>query len=348
MIVVHIESGFGNQMLSYCEYLALKKTHPKDDIYIETITFDIPEVNDYICQWNGYELDRVFGVNSPNVKVLFSKDQWDNIMEEVKKSQFWKKNWNYPVYITKAFNYLGLNIKNIRGDFENNGTVNILTTDKKTLSYYIKQTGFYCNLRRIYQSVKPNKFMKTDTQMLFYKGTDNVFTGQRLSFKYRGNDIERIDEQIRETFQFPQYDDDKNIELSDKIKRCESVAIHARRGDMLSCNGKYYKSGYFKRAVTFIKKNVNNPEFYFFCDPGSIDWCKENEKIFGLNFSKDKVYFIDWNKGDRSFRDMQLMTECKHNIITNSSFGWWGAYLNKNPNKITISPEININTTHHF
>ena len=79
-----------------------------------------------------------------------------------------------------------------------------------------------------------------------------------------------------------------------------------------------------------------------------IEWCKENSRIFGLDYSKDQVYFVDWNIGEDSFRDMQLMTHCKHGIITNSSFGWWGAYLIQNPNKITISPSLEINTTHHF
>ena len=86
----------------------------------------------------------------------------------------------------------------------------------------------------------------------------------------------------------------------------------------------------------------------FFCDPGSVDWCKENEEIFGLDFSKDIVYFTNWNKGQESFRDMQLMAQCKHQIITNSSFGWWAAFLNTYKNKITCAPDFVINTTNYF
>ena len=56
---------------------------------------------------------------------------------------------------------------------------------------------------------------------------------------------------------------------------------------------------------------------------------------------------MDWNKGEESYRDMQLISLCKHAIITNSSFGWWGAYLIGNKTKITVSPDITINTTHH-
>ena len=78
MKIIHIESGFGNQMLSYCEYLALKKMNPDDEFYLETIIYDIPECNDIICQWNGYELERIFGIDTPsNIKTLFSADEWE-------------------------------------------------------------------------------------------------------------------------------------------------------------------------------------------------------------------------------------------------------------------------------
>ena len=126
-----------------------------------------------------------------------------------------------------------------------------------------------------------------------------------------------------------------------------SIAIHARRGDMLGANGWCYKYGYFKRAVKHIRKHVENPVFVFFTDPGSIAWCKENAKVFGLDYSKDKVLFVDWNSGMESFRDMQLMAHCKHAIITNSTFGWWGAYFITNPDKITISPLVEMDTTHY-
>ena len=59
----------------------------------------------------------------------------------------------------------------------------------------------------------------------------------------------------------------------------------------------------------------------------------------------DVVEFVDWHSSAESYRDMQIMALCKHNIITNSSFGWWGSYLNTNPDKITISPDCRILTT---
>lgn len=350
MKIVHIESGLGNQMLSYCEYLVLKKMNPNDDIYLETIVYDIPECNDYICQWNGYELERIFSVKTPkNIKSIISDESWGQLMLEIRTSEFWVHNWNYPVAFTKAFNKIGIDIENIRGDFDPDNNIITGQPEKKSIWQKLLSTRFGYTIKRYIQKFKEDKYIaKFDTRdKVFYKSTKNIFTGQWLSLKYRGNDRHLIDDEIRSTFKFPEFIDTKNIEMQKYLEACNSVAIHARRGDMLSANGWCYRYGYFKRAVKYIKKNVTNPVFVFFTNTGSIDWCKENAKIFGLDFNKDKVLFVDWNVGENSYRDMQLMGHCKHAIITNSSFGWWGAYFITNPDKITISPNIEIDTTHH-
>lgn len=349
MKIVHIESGLGNQMLSYCEYLALKKSNPEDDIYLETIIYNIPECNEVICQWQGYELDRIFGIEEKNIQQLFQMGEWNNVIQRIRETEFWNKNWNYPVYFTKVLNEFGLNLVNIRGDFEEKKFAMKYSGKKKIRSVIVDN---YCGqfVKRRIREMNSKKIISKNTQIdkLYYSGKDNVFTGQRLAFKELGNHIERIEPLIRESFKFPQISDQKNSDMLRFIKENNAVAIHARRGDMLGYNLYCYKYGYFKRAVNFIKRSIKNPTFIFFCDPGSTEWCKKNSSVFNLDFSKDKVLFVDWNKGLESYIDMQLMAECKHQIITNSSFGWWGAFLNRNKQKITISPDILINTTHHF
>ena len=351
MRVIHIESGLGNQMLSYCEYLALKKYHPEDEYYLETIIYDIPEAGEAICQWNGYELKRLFGIDEPsNVNSLFSDIEWSQIVSEVAESRFWEKNWNYPVYITAALKRHGIDIRNILGDFEQGGILHLTSSKlplRQRLKLSIQGSGVYSNARRVYKEMNAAEYISRfqDKTMLF-NCPDNAFTGQRLLFKFRENNIEEIDSSIRSTFKFPNLVDDRSKEFVDFCASNTVVSIHARRGDMLSVNGRYYKSGYFARAVKHIRSQVESPVFCFFSDPGSIEWCKSNLRIFGLKTS-DEIMFVDWNSGSESYRDMQLMAKCSHNIITNSSFGWWGAYLNENPNKITVSPEIEINTTYH-
>lgn len=348
MKVIHIESGLGNQMLSYCEYLAMKKANPNDDVYIENIIFDIPECNDIICQWNGYELERIFGIKALNIKSCFSSEQWLEIMNDIRKSEFWLRNWNYPVHFTNAFNNAGLNLKNIRGDFEKSGRhVAYDRNRKQSLKDKFRDKDWYIYLH--YQKTRLKEYRlckKIDYRpKLFIHSDENLFTGQRLWFKNKNSGIDEIANEIRLSFKFPDLEDYANKKALDDIISCNSVAIHARRGDMLGVNYQYYRFGYFKRAVRYIRSHVDNPVFFIFCDPGSVTWAKDNDNILGLDFNKDKVMFVDWNKGVESFRDMQLMAKCKHQIITNSSFGWWGAWLNENPDKITISPSYLINTT---
>lgn len=354
MIVVHIESGLGNQMLSYCEYLVLKNLHPDEDIYIENMVYDIPEANEVIKQWNGYELERIFGIKAPNIKSVFTYEQWQEVLKEVRDSKFWLKNWNYPVYITQALNNAGLHLTNIRGNFEStNAEFNAsIKPSHKSARETLVDTWLGNRLRRIYRMLNSSDIIqrKSNRDKIFYNGNDDIFTGQWLGLKMRNSGIDFISKEICETFVFPSWNSEQNKDMANFLQSVNSVAIHARRGDMLGGTGYCYKYGYFKRAVKYIRKHVKNPVFVFFCDPGSVDWCRENEKIFGLDFNKDKVYFVDWNKGKESYRDMQLIAQCKHAIVTRSSFGWWGAYLIKNPNKITISPieEIAVNTTCHL
>ena len=132
------------------------------------------------------------------------------------------------------------------------------------------------------------------------------------------------------------------------IRGCNAVSIHARRSDLLFLNGYCYKYGFFRRAVHYIKRHVKDPVFIFFTDEKSVGWCEQNDKVFGLNFTKDQVRFVDWNKGEESCRNMQLMAECRHNIFTESTFGFWGAYLNRHPDKITCAPDPLILATHSF
>lgn len=348
MKVIHIESGLGNQMLSYCEYLALRHANPKDKFYIETIIYDIPECNEVTCQWNGYELERIFGLSSvPNVKELFSEEQWKDIISKVRQSEFWRKNMNFPIYFCQAFQEAGVSLENTFGDFEAPHIYKAHQQDKASLKYKMKQTLPWLYLKRFKETtlLKWTGLDLDHSDELFINTDASLFAGQKLKFKYKGYGIEKIEKEIRETFKFPPFCDDKNKEAAKLISSCNSVAIHARRGDMLGTNGYYYRTGYFRKAVSYIRQNVTNPVFFVFCDPGSISWAKENANILGLNFQKDKIYFVDWNKGLESFRDMQLMSLCKHQIITNSSFGWWGAWLNDNPDKITCSPDYRINTT---
>ena len=127
------------------------------------------------------------------------------------------------------------------------------------------------------------------------------------------------------------------LKLIESIQAVHSVSLHIRRGDFVE--NKVINSfhglcdiNYYERAISEINNSMKNPTFFIFSD--DINWAK---KKFGWIPS---VIFIDHNKGKESFWDMRLMSYCKHNIIANSSFSWWGAWLNTNKLKIVIAPKI--------
>jgi len=136
------------------------------------------------------------------------------------------------------------------------------------------------------------------------------------------------------TFRFPLTH--QNKEMADEISNSESTSIHVRRGDYLSnasakqvhgvCTEEYYHT-----AIKCIKDQVLNPRFFIFSD--DPQWAKQTFAEIG-----DAV-FVEQNLQVDQYRDMQLMSLCKHHIIANSSFSWWGAWLNPKGDEIVIAPK---------
>ncbi len=127
-----------------------------------------------------------------------------------------------------------------------------------------------------------------------------------------------------------------NERIAQDIRTSESVSIHVRRGDYVNSKSANEFHGvcsldYYKEALKTIVDKHNSPQLFVFSD--DIDWAKQN-----LQFDFQTQY-IGHNSGKNSFEDMRLMALCKHNIIANSSFSWWGAWLNLNPEKIVIAPK---------
>lgn len=143
--------------------------------------------------------------------------------------------------------------------------------------------------------------------------------------------FEDIEDVIRNTFVFRNIDK-HNLHLANCMRNENSVSIHIRRGDYLKlpqynvCQEEYYK-----KAIGIIKEKYINPIAYVFSnDPV---WCNMFMNQFDIKYT-----VINHNQGKDSFKDMFLMSQCKHNIIANSTFSWWGAWLNDNLDKCVISP----------
>lgn len=351
MLVIHTDSGLGNQMLDYVEYLAIKRSNPGKECYLESLIYEIPRRDGMFSMWNGYELERVFGIHIPNIREKFSADAWKRILKSVEKSGFWKEDWNYSPYIVESMAKEGIRLNNLG---EGVGYLDSSIQKKHRwlrhlLTQFFRTASGY-HLKRWLRLILTDKMIEKNKERykVFREYPDNSFVGHSLAFKYKGFQIEDFDKEIREAFVFPAITDEKNRQMLAYIKSVNAVAIHARRSDLLFVNGHCYEHGFFRRSVRYIKKRVVDPVFVFFTDENSVGWCEKNGKIFGLDFHKDQVRFVTWNRGTESYRDMQLMAECKHNIFTESSFGFWGAYLNSNPNKITCAPDCTILATNTF
>lgn len=140
---------------------------------------------------------------------------------------------------------------------------------------------------------------------------------------------------IRRDFVFRTPLDKKNDESATLISEVNAVSLHVRRGDYVSdartaethglCSIEYYRA-----AVQVVAERVPNAHLFVFSD--DICWVKKN---LPLDLPAN---YIDHNQGAQSFNDMRLMSMCKHHIIANSSFSWWGAWLNPNPSKIVVAP----------
>ena len=140
---------------------------------------------------------------------------------------------------------------------------------------------------------------------------------------------------VLKLFRFPKIKDKLVQKHLNLIKNKNSVAIHIRRGDYLNnLKARHFHGilgeNYYKKSINFIKKKLKNPIFFIFSD--DIELVKKT-----LPFFNNKKYIFTNAKS--SINDLYLMSNCKHFIIANSTFSWWGAWLSKNKHKIVCAPK---------
>lgn len=242
--------------------------------------------------------------------------QFNNAILKFDLSEYEKKN-QIRTYRLKYFNILE-NIA-IKEEIEkligsnNKSTKKILNIISKRNKNHIKEKHFHF-----------------DKDIL--KLHDNIyFDGYWQSEKYF-IDIEKT---IRQEYVLKSQFNKKLIKKDEyeKIGNCNSISIHVRRGDYdyhTTINNVFglCSLDYYRKAISRVVEDINNPNFFIFSD--DITWTKENLKI------DYPTVFIENNK---DYEDLVLMSRCKANIIANSSFSWWGAWLNQNKRKIVIAPK---------
>ena len=190
--------------------------------------------------------------------------------------------------------------------------------------------------RNIYKE-KSNKFDKN----FFKAGASLLLKGNRQSELY----FNRYENYIRQKLVISDTALQKVKEYGENLKHLDSVSLHIRRGDYLTAIALEWLGllplSYYENAIEIIAAKIPNCKFYIFSD--DIDWVQNNLII---NYEHD---FVSNIQTTNAMEDFHLMSSCKHNIIANSTFSWWAAWLNTNQNKMIIAPKKwfsmeNINT----
>lgn len=140
--------------------------------------------------------------------------------------------------------------------------------------------------------------------------------------------------ELRKKLVFPKSDNPKNQRMEKKMRSCNAVSLHLRRGDYLTPGNQEMFGGicteqYYEQAIAYIKEKVWTPRFFIFSD----DPTYAKEKYQGEEYT-----IVDINRGRDSFFDVYLMSCCKHHICANSTFSFWGARLNPSSDKIMVRP----------
>lgn len=199
-----------------------------------------------------------------------------------------------------------------------------------------RERNIYAFLRKLerhhyvdFTEMKEENYMTYDARVYENVRHPHVYNGFWQSEKY----FLDIEDKVRRVFRFrEELLSEKTRQKAKEIHECKNaVSLHVRRGDYVGIgNTKTFGMEYYDAAEEMMRKEFNGGRLVVFSD--DLEWAKTNLPY------KDMVV-VDWNKGKDSWQDMFLMTQCTHNIIANSSFSWWGAWLNEHPNKQVIAPK---------
>jgi hypothetical protein len=327
MLTVRLSSGLGNQMFQYCFYLLLKKLYPGAQVRADLTWFYAN--NDH----HGYELQRIFGKNG------------SFLLEEASFSQLFRTTGLIPNCLMPKDMLSCKEGKEYHGHFSEkqaaffeefrrypNRLIREFTL-KKRLPYIIDEGGCPVVAGVIREELNNDDIYKLVNALDTSK--DYYFTGFWISERY----FKRVLSKAVRDFAFPQAVDEENRglirEILDNPKR--SVSLHVRRGDYLTVYKDKFmvlSREYYERAIEVIleRTGLDRGELKFYIFSDDSDFVSKE-----FSFLKNKRV-ITHNKGRESFRDMQLMSLCAHNIIANSTFSQWAALLNKNEGQLTVYP----------
>jgi len=203
-------------------------------------------------------------------------------------------------------------------------------TGSNFLSRYLNKKNNYLNCPNVF--AQPHYHFYED---FFSLPSPLYLSGYWQSEKYFANVGDTIRKMVKPSTPL----DPKNADLIATVSSCDSVAVHIRRSDYVTTS--FFQPmplDYYRRAFESINKKFSNPRYFIFSD--DIAWCRQQ-----LADLKD-VTFVDHNKGDDSFKDLLVMSACRNQVVANSTFSWWAAWLNDFKDKTVIAPQTWFHNTY--
>ncbi|RZK39288.1 MAG: alpha-1,2-fucosyltransferase, partial [Pedobacter sp.] len=203
---------------------------------------------------------------------------------------------------------------------------NIKCSSAGKLLKYIVKNAILPQSKYIYQSEK-NEWVNFEDFKFSFAYLEGYFQSE--------NYFKKIRQQLLLDFQFSHLSVNNQKFIAHIQSQVNSVSIHVRRGDYLKPYVEAFHGllnlEYYRTAIKEIEKRINNPHYYIFSD--DPEWCRNNFSFLSASHT------IVSNQTSKDWEDMCLMSNCKHNIIANSSYSWWAAWLNKNQDKLVIAPQ---------
>lgn len=241
---------------------------------------------------NGYELEKVFGIKPHMLSTCFDENDWNYILSERR------------------------NGKSVPQILNENGMDMVM----------VAESGNYREFNPFSGKVFPIPCNEYHPEILTLP-MDTYYHGYWINKSW----IREYNDIIRKDFAFPQITEEHNKKYLDIIKNTNSVALHIRRGDYVTCGLAVPEDTYYKMCEAFIYRYSDKWRVIVFSD--DIQWCRDNAERLGIHLFEKAVY-IEGNIKGLNYRDMQLMMECKGMIMSTSAFCYLAALLRDNKDYI--------------
>lgn len=303
MIQIIIKDGLGNQLFQYAYARCLQEQY-KQSGFSEVLA-----INPYFIQHREFKDNDKRDMSLQHF-VLNESVSFLDIHNQVKGMSAFKKRCFMSTPLKELYRW---RVKNIKEDCEN------------VFDYRAKR-GLYYTYSSYTDYVSPLSKKKDKFVFGFFQSENNF---KSIS------DIIRTELKVKDT------PSEANQKMIAQIQQDNSVCLHIRRGDYLNPRWKNLQVctfEYYNNAINEILDKVQNPIFYVFSNThDDLEWIKDNYHFHDKTSNREiKLVYVDLSNPD--YEELRLMYNCKHFIISNSTFSWWGAWLSDNENKIVCAP----------